>query len=288
MAYPAFNGLTEPARAKAEYWRTAVGLVCATALYMGGSFAFFGLLHSFVGAAAVDEIATGASPRGVLFLLAHFGIMAGAVAIVVIYLHDRSPLTLLGDRSLLGRDFLSMVQLALVVALIGGTIVAFTLDLTVNTPFGLWLLLLPVALPLVALQTGAEELVFRGYLQQQLGARTSVQAVWMGIPAAVFAFVHFDAETMGANLWLYLGVIFLFALVTGDITARTGSIGAAWGLHFVNNVQALLVFSFVGPLSGLGLTSVGISVGDTAVRPLLFLDAAGLILIYMLWRRRHG
>ncbi|MEL6691101.1 MAG: type II CAAX endopeptidase family protein [Pseudomonadota bacterium] len=288
MAYPAFDSLTAPARAKSEYWRTAVGLVCVTALYMAGSLAFFGVVQTFLGAAAVDEVVTGATPRGLLLILAHFAVMAGSVVVVVRYLHNRSPLTLLGDRARLRRDFLSMVQLALIVALIGGTIVAFTLELTVNTPFGTWLLLLPLALPLVALQTGAEELVFRGYLQQQLGARTSLQAVWMGIPAAIFAFVHFDAETMGANLWLYLGVIFLFALVTADITARTGSIGAAWGLHFINNVQALLVFSFVGPLSGMGLTSVGISVSDAGVRPLLFLDAAGMILIYALWRRRHG
>ncbi|MEM1375136.1 MAG: type II CAAX endopeptidase family protein [Pseudomonadota bacterium] len=288
MDYSRFHHLTDPARDKAELWRTAVGLLCATALYTGGSFLFFGIIMSALGASAMEEVIGGSTPRGTLLLLAHFGLMAGSVVLTVIFLHGRGALTLLGDRARLWRDFLSMSQLALIVALAMGVIVAVFYDIGTNTPFGTWLLLLPLALPLVLLQTGAEELVFRGYLQQQLGARVAARTVWLLVPAVLFALVHVDAETMGANLWLYLFVIFVFALVTGDITARTGSLGAAWGLHFVNNVNALLVFSFVGSLSGLGLTNVGLAVSDPGVRPLLFADAAGLALIYILWRRRHG
>ena len=288
MSYPRFESMTAPARAKSEYWRTAVGLFCAIALYMAGSFAFFGIVQTLFGAGIINEIADGNTPRGMLLLLAHFAVMAGSVALTVIYLHGRGPLTLLGDRSRLWRDFLSMVQIALIIALILGAFVAFIWDLDGNVSFGTWLVLLPLALPLVALQTGAEEVVFRGYLQQQLGARTGLRAVWIGLPSVAFTFVHVDTQTMGQNMWLYLAVIFLFALITADITARTGSIGAAWGLHFMNNVQAILVFSFTGPLSGLGLISLGLPISDAAVRPLLFLQAMSLVLLYVLWRRRHG
>lgn len=265
-----------------------LGLVCATALYTGGSLLFFGVVMSVLGPDALDETVAGTTPRGTLLLLAHFALMAGAMIVTVIFLHGRAALTLLGDRRRLWLDFLSMSQLALIIAVAMGAIVAVFYDVGSNTAFGTWLLLLPLALPLVLLQTGAEELVFRGYLQQQLGARVALRAVWLMVPAVLFALVHVDAETMGANLWLYISVIFVFALVTGDITARTGSLGAAWGLHFVNNVNALLVFSFVGSLSGLGLTSVGLEVSDPGVRPLLLADAAGLLVIYVLWRRRHG
>lgn len=288
MDYSRFHHLTDPAREKAELWRTLLGLVCATALYTGASFLFFGLVLSALGSGAMEEAIAGTTARGTILLLAHFGLMAGAIIVTVIFLHGRDALTLLGDRSRLWRDFLSMSQIALIIALAMGSIVTLFYDLESNMAFGTWLLLLPLALLLLLLQTGAEELVFRGYLQQQLGARVALRAVWLIVPAVLFALVHVDGGTMGTNLWFYISVIFVFALVTGDITARTGSLGAAWGLHFINNVNALLVFSFVGSLNGLGLTSVGLAVSDPAVRPLLFADAAGLIVIYVLWRRRHG
>ncbi|MEM6897080.1 MAG: hypothetical protein AAF576_06845, partial [Pseudomonadota bacterium] len=82
--------------------------------------------------------------------------------------------------------------------------------------------------------------------------------------------------------------IMLFALISADVTARTGSIGAAWGLHFVNNVQALLIISVLGPLSGLSLGTLGVTAASPEVLPLFAADALGLILIYVVWRRLYG
>ncbi len=52
------------------------------------------------------------------------------------------------------------------------------------------------------IQTGAEELVFRGYLQQQLAARFASPLIWMVLPALIFGAVHYDPATAGPNVWL--------------------------------------------------------------------------------------
>ncbi|MEL6914549.1 MAG: CPBP family intramembrane glutamic endopeptidase [Pseudomonadota bacterium] len=290
MAYPGFETHTAPAAARAELWRTALGAVLILLVYAGLAVGFIAgagwLLSDEVTA---NQIAAGSTPLAVVILLAHFAVMVIAVAVVTRLLHRRGALTLMGDRTHLLRDFLRMAGIAAAMAALATVFILLTQEITMEIAPGRWLLFLPLALPLLLLQTGAEELVFRGYLQQQLGARfgVGVRAAWMVCPALIFAVLHVDPASQGQNLWLVVLVITLFALLTADITARTGSIGAAWGLHFVNNVQALLIFSLEGPLSGLSLASLGLSAASPAALPLFAADAAVLLIVYGLWRRVH-
>jgi hypothetical protein len=118
---------------------------------------------------------------------------------------------------------------------------------------------LPLALVGVLIQTGAEEVLFRGYMQQQLAARFSSPLMWMILPSAIFAALHYQPEIMGDNTWLMMAAVFVFAVLAADLTAVTGNIGAAWGMHFVNNALAILVVATDGPLSGLALFMAPIS-----------------------------
>jgi hypothetical protein len=111
----------------------------------------------------------------------------------------------------------------------------------------------------VLIQTGAEEVLFRGYMQQQLAARFSSPIMWMMLPSAIFAALHYQPEIMGDNTWLMMGAVFVFAVLAADLTAVTGNIGAAWAMHFVNNALAILVVATDGPLSGLALYIAPIS-----------------------------
>jgi membrane protease YdiL (CAAX protease family) len=70
---------------------------------------------------------------------------------------------------------------------------------------------LPLALVGVLIQTGAEEVLFRGYMQQQLAARFSSPILWMVLPSAIFAALHYQPEIMGDNTWLMMGAVFVFA-----------------------------------------------------------------------------
>jgi membrane protease YdiL (CAAX protease family) len=110
-----------------------------------------------------------------------------------------------------------------------------------NIELSLWLSFLPLALVGVLIQTGAEEVLFRGYMQQQLAARFSSPMMWMVLPSAIFAALHYQPEIMGDNTWLMMAAVFVFAVLAADLTAVTGNIGAAWAMHFVNNALAILV-----------------------------------------------
>jgi membrane protease YdiL (CAAX protease family) len=136
---------------------------------------------------------------------------------------------------------------------------------TQHMSLGLWLSFLPLALLGVLVQTGAEEVLFRGYIQTQLAARFASPIVWMVLPSAVFAALHYQPMVYGTHSGAVVGMIFLFALLAADLTARTGTIGAAWGFHFANNCAAILIVSVEGPLSGLALYTLSvdqISTGD--------------------------
>jgi uncharacterized membrane protein len=64
--------------------------------------------------------------------------------------------------------------------------------------------------------------------------------------------------------------VFVFALCAADLTARTGTIGAAWGFHFANNAVAILFLALEGPLSGLALYTLPMdSVPAAELRPML-------------------
>jgi hypothetical protein len=89
----------------------------------------------------------------------------------------------------------------------------------------------------------------------------------MVLPSALFAALHYQPEVMGDNTWLMMGAVFVFALLAADLTAVTGTIGAAWAMHFVNNALAILVMATDGPLSGLALYIAPISPASPDIRP---------------------
>ena len=61
--------------------------------------------------------------------------------------------------------------------------------------------------------------------------------------------------------WLPLA---LFGLAAADLTARTGNLGAAVGLHFANNASAVLMVGIKGNLGGLALYNATVDPADLA------------------------
>ena len=268
-AHPAaFEAYVAPARAHPQLWRVAVGLVLIVALHLATTLVALALMRP------------GAVPLGpgsmVIILFSFAGLGLGTWAAVRL-LHRRSLASLIGPGRRAWRHFL------LGVAVIGGLhaaafgFSATQLDLEPGLAPTVWLMWLPLALLGLAVQTGAEELVFRGYLQQQLAARFASPLVWMVLPSIAFALLHYSPEEMGPNTWIVVAVTGAFGLVAADLTARSGTLGLAWGLHFANNIFALTLVAPVGPLSGLALYTTPFSFDDPGMMRLMLLGDVALL-----------
>jgi uncharacterized protein len=254
MRAPEFEAMVGPARIYPEIWRILLGLLLILFVYAGVIALLLVALFAMVGPLAffgeVQALAAPDRPRPTLMLLATFlGLFLGPI-LAAAACHFRGPGTLFGPRDEFLRGL--FIVLAVTVPLYGAlTLVGAALEPPVdNLAWLTWLTLLPLAIPLVAMQVTAEELVFRGYLQQQLAARFRARWIWMGLPSAMFAVLHFNPAA-GHAVWLILLATFAFAMVAADLTERTGSLGAAVGFHFVNNVFGLLVISIPGTITGL-------------------------------------
>ena len=110
-------------------------------------------------------------------------------------------------------------------------------------PVSTWLVMLPAFLPLLFVQIGAEELVFRGYLQGHIAALGKHPIMWMGVPSILFGLAHFDSYAPAYSAWAYVVWATLFGLICADVTARSGTLGPALAVHFVNNIAAVLILS---------------------------------------------
>lgn len=274
MSYRAHEDFIAPARGRAEIWRLFVGLVIAGVVYLVISFIISaagviliigsdvfaefavwdeaGRLGDDPFTRAATQLQTGRGPIATIVLLATFtGLIAG-VATAVIMLHNRGFLTVLGPFSTLWRHGLLAAGITFA-ALIASGLLPSQIMPEANMPTDVWVRYLPITLVLVLLQSGAEEILFRGYVQQQLAARFRSPWVWMVLPSMLFAAGHYAPSVYGENALLIVAATGMIGIIFADLTARTGSLGAAWGLHFANNTIGIAFVSSVDELGGLAL-----------------------------------
>ena len=280
-----FDRYVAPARLRPQLWRLVLGLIVLMGVYISWMALMGGALWVVQGSDNLDQalasIGTGSTPGALILLLLTFTGMALGTFAATRWLHKRPVASLFGPRAVVLRDFAMGLGIFAAFALPGIVWFFFTLDLTANAPWRIWLLFLPLALVGLLIQTGAEELVFRGYLQQQLAARFASRWVWMVLPSVVFGLVHYAPAEMGDSVWLMVFVTGFFGLIMADLTARSGAIGMAWGLHFANNFFAILIFTTGEALDGLALYRLPFSVSDTdAILPLLAIDLLGMVLVW--------
>lgn len=281
-----FADFVAPARARGELWRLVLsGLLIGLAFFAGTMIAGLVTYLLFGEAVAVQVMSPdtlGRTPASIVFVLSGFPVVFLAAWATVKLVHRRSLDTLFGAGA---RD---IARTALIAALVMtvltglGTIYSFiTAGPEPNLPFGVWLRWMVPVLPLMLVQVTTEEVIFRGYLQQQLAARFSNPLIWMVLPSAIFGSLHYQPGALGDNAWIAVLVTALVGVIAADITARTGNIGAAIGLHFVNNFFAMCFLSLDGGMSGVSLYVTPFSVSDSSLlRPLLLADAVSIALVY--------
>jgi membrane protease YdiL (CAAX protease family) len=282
--YAAHDRMTAPARDAAEPWRTFVGVVMIAGIVIGLNMVLSAALLAWDGRFWAGPGQDGGTPAALLILLGSFGFVSAACAVTVRLLHRRGARSLLGPLPHALRDFLRVLGWLLALGAAMWVLPPWGLgpELTPNLAPGLWLMLLPLSLGAVLIQTSAEEVLFRGYLQQQIAARFRSPVIWMGLPSALFALGHYLPAQAGDNalaVALWAGV---FGLLMADLTARAGNLGPAIAVHFANNLSAILIVSLPDGLSGLALYTVGFSLDDAeAVRAWLPVDFAAMVVAWL-------
>ncbi len=270
---PAFEDFVAPARARPAIWRLVLGCALAGTLWIAAT----------VGLVLVGQ----GSANGALlaFLYGFAGLIAG-LGLAARLLQKRDLASLIGPGGIRPGAYLAGV--AVVAALALPT--AFALDAPAQrVALGAWAAALPLAVPALAIQTAAEEMLFRGYLAQGLAARFRSRLVWWLGPALLFGVMHWNPATFGANAWLVVVSAALTGLILGDVTIRSGNLSLAMGLHFANNAIALLVVAPPSPLSGLTLFEAPIDPSDAGgFRPFLLADIGSTLLIYAIWLGYNG
>ncbi|MEM8554443.1 MAG: type II CAAX endopeptidase family protein [Pseudomonadota bacterium] len=284
-----FETYVRPARNTAQIWRTLVGVMAILMIYiaLNAGALFYVALQAGpdVAESTVAKAGIGTTPGAAMTALATFIPLVIGIGLVTWALHRRAPMSLMGEGWEV--EFVRAVGLIAVLAGLSYLLSPAGEPVEQNLPLSIWLTVLPLALLLVGIQTLSEELLFRGYLQQQLAARFATPVLWLLVPSILFGVAHTAPSVMG-DAWLFPVIAAtLFGLVAADLTARHGNLGAAWGIHLANNTAAILMVATEGQLSGLSLYVSPYSLEEVAANPALALpQAVPLILAWVILRRR--
>lgn len=189
-----------------------------------------------------------------VLIYAGFGIDLIILLVLIRLLHKRGVGSLIGPRPAFWRDLRrSLIAVCLVLLVQLPYDLGPDLPSLMLAPVGRWLAWLVPAMLVIAVQVSTEEVYFRGYLLQQMAALDLRRRAWLVFPSVYFGFSHLfnGAGLAEGTLWaIWAG---LLGAACADLTARTGNLGAAIGLHLGNNLFAALVLGYVGT-PGFGLT----------------------------------
>lgn len=267
-----------PGSARRGFWRPILGIILIVAgwlLWTVLVMSAFVLIKLASGLGvtealeALSDFIEVSSPASVIFKLATFAGIWPTVWLVLKLLHGQRFGTLFSPEGRMrwgdfGGGLLLAAGFWFVTMVIGLALVG--LPQRTDVPLSLWLMAFaPLALT-VFLQASAEELIFRGYILQQLAVRWRSPLIWGFLPAFLFGAAHYSSGSELGIGWHYMAVTLMFGLAAAALVWRTGSLAAAMGLHTGMNLFSL---------SGIGLK--GIIEGTQ----LYLYDAAGARILFI-------
>lgn len=150
------------------------------------------------------------------------------------------------------------------------------------------LALMGITFFLVPLQATAEEVFFRGYLQQALVRFTRRPWLAILVTASLFFLLHganpeFEKFGLAFSILNYGG----FGIMFGMLAYLDEGLEAAIGIHAINNMYGTLIVGFDDSVSG-GFALFSISPYDPVLGTLQFYLAALAVFFLLLRRQRSG
>jgi hypothetical protein len=99
------------------------------------------------------------------------------------------------------------------------------------------LILAIISITLIPFQSTFEEVLFRGYLMQGIGAWTRSKIIPLLISSLMFGLMHsFNPEIKEFGFWLMMPQYVIFGLIFGLVTVLDNGIELAMGAHAANNI----------------------------------------------------
>ena len=250
--YAAHQNFIAVAKRNPQLWRVVLVVVGFELIFALSSDIMLEVLGIF---GAQDAYLEGVSAFGTLAQFATFGIGAAGLVMLVNLVHGHGFAVLIGPKRAARRDLIA-VTLAVALVLFVQELLPpwYMLADAEMRSLPRWALLIPVTLLVLLVQVGTEELMFRGYLQQQLACLSPRRWVWMGLPSVMFGVLHYWNGHGAAEGALWACWATLLGLACADLTARSGNLGPAIGLHLANNAFALLLYGIADwPGTGVAL-----------------------------------
>ncbi|MDA5092643.1 type II CAAX endopeptidase family protein [Aliiroseovarius sp. KMU-50] len=285
------NSFWQPAMERRELWRSLLGIILIHVAFFAATFVLFIAGGLALGITPQSILGASTPAQTMVFFATFLGYHIG-LWLVVRFLHKRNYRSLFGPSGqIMWRHFSYGFGAAVCLVFLGLFIEGVGLipsgehpqpELQQNMPISLWLTLLVPSLALIFMQIMAEELVFRGYLLQQLRARFSSIWLWAVLPSFLFGILHFDISTYGVNAYFYVLHTTIAGIILALITLRTGNIGAAAGLHMANNA-GLVVIGNQGILDGLSLFLSNPVLTSTYVSASILTQTSLMVLAFLFW-----
>ena len=255
MRYPyaAHHSFIAPAFAARDPWRVLAMIVSFALVFAISPVILTAFLPT---QAAVDAFYEGTTAFGTLAQLFSFGIAATGFLVLLRLLHGRGLWSLIGPVQAARHDLIKVAWAVAIWLFILELLPPWInpADLAEVRAFGPWLSLVPVALAALLIQVGTEEIFFRGYLQQQFACLWDSKLAWMVLPSLMFGALHYWNGNGAAEGMIWAIWATALGIACADLTARSGNLGAAIGLHLTNNAFALLLVAVKDwPASGLAL-----------------------------------
>lgn len=282
-SYAAHAGFVAPARDRSDLRLLVVGVLLVEVIYLASVHLMEPLL-TLVPLIPAHEVMHGTTPAGLRVHLFSFATLGLAVVLVARRLHGRGFPSLVGPAGPMLRQMIRVTLVAGAMVLVVQMLMLdpAMLDYGEMRPLGPWLALLPLSLAAILVQSGAEELFYRGYVQQQLAVRHASPWVWMVLPNLLFAAAHYAPGMSYGEAVQYLIWAFFFGVAASDLTARSGTLGPAIGFHLVNNALAFLLYGEAhGSDSGLALFLFPPDLGMDALPEEAFVEPPALDLLFL-------
>ena len=233
-----------------QWWRWVLGVVAIIIIWLGvGSIGLVTAGCGFLSATGLFgldcEGGTGVTGDGSLIAMlvlfgAGFAIGLGGIWLVVKRIHKKRLLQVVTGRTSfdVSRYFFA-IAVGFVMSLAMFLVNRYILDLemTFEQPGWEFVAFVVVALLLVPIQSGFEEVFYRGYLLQGIMLLVKSRAVLAVAVGLLFAVTHLtnpEASTYG--IWIYITALTVAGAFYALVTLFDGGLELAAGYHMINNL----------------------------------------------------